>query len=64
MEVIGFQLKLGFKNMPFRRIKAGVLKLGGMRIKYIRQFEVLPGMEKNDKFNKHMEKVRKLVRDL
>ena len=58
-----FSIKTWFQNMPFRRIKAGVLKLGGMRIKYIRQFEVLPGME-NDKFNKHMEKVRKLVRDL
>ena len=58
-----FSIQTWFQNMPFRRIKAGVLKLGGMKIKYLRFYEVLPGM-KEEKFNKHMEKVRKLVRQL
>ena len=58
-----FSIQTWFQNMPFRRIKAGVLKLGGMKIKYLRFYEVLPGM-KEEKFAKHMEKVRKLVRQL
>ena len=58
-----FSIQTWFQNMPFRRIKAGVLKLGGMRIKYARFYEVLPGM-KMEKFNKDMEKIRKLVRQL
>ena len=58
-----FSIKTWFQNMPFRRIKAGVLKLGGMKIKYIRFYEELPGM-KLEIFNKHMEKVRKLAREL
>ncbi|MFL2882675.1 MAG: NAD(P)H-dependent oxidoreductase [Pelagibacteraceae bacterium] len=58
-----FSIKTWFQNMPFRRIKAGVLKLGGLKTKYIRFYEVLPGMSQ-EKFNKHMEKVRKLARDL
>ena len=58
-----FSIQTWFQNMPFRRIKAGVLKLGGMRIKYARFYEVLPGM-KIEKFNKDMEKIRKLVRQL
>ena len=45
------------------RIKAGVLKLGGMETTYIRFYEVLPGMTQ-EKFNSHMQKVRKLVRNL
>ena len=49
--------------MPFRRIKAGVLKLGGMKIKYTRFYEVLPGMTEK-KFLNEMEKVRKLAREL
>jgi len=49
--------------MPFRRIKAGVLKLGGMKIKYVRFYEVLPGM-KESKFKKDMEKVKKLAREI
>ena len=49
--------------MPFRRIKAGVLKLGGMKIRYARFYEVLPGMSQ-EKFNKYMEKVRKLAKEL
>ena len=58
-----FSIQTWFQNMPFRRIKAGVLKLGGMKIKYARFYEVLPGM-KMEKFNKDMEKIRKLVRQL
>ena len=58
-----FSIQTWFQNMPFRRIKAGVLKLGGMKIKYARFYEVLPGM-KIEKFNKDMEKIRKLVRQL
>ena len=58
-----FSIQTWFQNMPFRRIKAGVLKLGGMKIEYVRFYEVLPGM-KDKKFVKDMEKVRKLVRKL
>ena len=58
-----FSIQTWFQNMPFRRIKAGVLKLGGMKIKYLRFYEVLPGM-KDTTFAKHMEKVRKLARQL
>ena len=58
-----FSIQTWFQNMPFRRIKAGVLNLGGMKIKYLRFYEVLPGM-KDATFTRHMEKVRKLVRQL
>ena len=58
-----FSIQTWFQNIPFRRIKAGVLKLGGMETTYIRFYEVLPGMTQ-DKFNTHMQKVRKLVRNL
>ena len=58
-----FSIQTWFQNMPFRRIKAGVLKLGGMKIKYLRFYEVLPGM-RDTTFAKHMEKVRKLARQL
>ena len=58
-----FSIQTWFQNMPFRRIKAGVLKLGGMKIKYLRFYEVLPGMT-HERFTKHMEKVKKLVRQL
>ena len=58
-----FSIQTWFQNMPFRRIKAGVLKLGGMKIKYMRFYEVLPGM-KEDRFEKEMEKVRILARQL
>ena len=51
------------QNIPFRRIKAGVLKLGGMKTTYVRFYEVLPGMTQ-DKFDGHMKKVRQLVRNL
>ena len=58
-----FSIETWFQNIPFRRIKAGVLKLGGMKTSYIRFYEVLPGMPQ-EKFEKHMQKVRKLVRKL
>jgi NAD(P)H dehydrogenase (quinone) len=58
-----FSIQTWFQNMPFRRIKAGVLKLGGMKIKYTRFYEVLPGMTAK-KFAKDMNKIRKLVRQL
>tara|TARA_B110000881_G_C18583625_1_gene523328 strand:+ start:478 stop:1035 length:558 start_codon:yes stop_codon:yes gene_type:complete len=58
-----FSIQTWFQNMPFRRIKAGVLKLGGMRIKYARFYEVLPGM-KAEKFTKDMEKIRELASQL
>ena len=58
-----FSIQTWFQNMPFRRIKAGVLKLGGMKIRYARFYEVLPGMSQ-EKFEKHMEKVRILAREL
>ena len=58
-----FSIQTWFQNMPFRRIKAGVLKLGGMKIKYARFYEVLPGM-REEKFVKDMEKVRKLARQI
>ena len=58
-----FSIQTWFQNMPFRRLKAGVLKLGGMKIRYTRFYEVLPGMPQ-EKFEKHMEKVRKLARQI
>ena len=58
-----FSIKTWFQNMPFRRIKAGVLKLGGMKIRYARFYEVLPSMAQ-ETFDKHMEKVRKLVKNI
>ena len=58
-----FSIQTWFQNIPFRRIKAGVLKLGGMKTSYIRFYEVLPGMTQ-EKFSVHMQKVRKLVRNL
>ena len=58
-----FSIQTWFQNMPFRRIKAGVLKLGGMKIQYARFYEVLPGMPQ-EKFEKHMEKIRKLAREI
>ena len=58
-----FSIQTWFQNIPFRRIKAGVLKLGGMKTTYVRFYEVLPGMTQQ-KFDDHMRKVRKLVRNL
>ena len=58
-----FSIQTWFQNIPFRRIKAGVLKLGGMKTTYVRFYEVLPGMTQQ-RFDKHMKKVRQLVRNL
>ena len=58
-----FSIQTWFQNIPFRRIKAGVLKLGGMKTSYVRFYEVLPGMTQH-KFDSHMKKVRQLVRNL
>ena len=58
-----FSIQTWFQNMPFRRIKAGVLKLGGMKIRYARFYEVLPGMSQ-EKFENYMEKIRKLAREI
>ena len=58
-----FSIQTWFQNIPFRRIKAGVLKLGGMRTTYVRFYEVLPGMTQQ-RFERHMQKVKQLVRNL
>ena len=58
-----FSIQTWFQNMPFRRTKAGVLKLGGMKIRYARFYEVLPGMSQ-EKFENYMEKIRKLAREI
>ena len=58
-----FSIQTWFQNIPFRRIKAGVLKLGGMQTTYVRFYEVLPGMSQK-RFDEHMKKVRQLVRNL
>ena len=52
-----------FDNIPFRRIKKIVFKLGGLKTKYIRFYSVLPGMGQNV-FIKHMERVKKLAKSL
>ena len=52
-----------FDNIPFRRIKKTVFKLGGLRTKYLRFYSVLPNMKK-DVFDSHMEKVRQLANSL
>ena len=52
-----------FDNIPYRRIKKSVFKLGGLKTKYIRFYSVLPTMSK-EKFSKHMEKVKKLAKGL
>ena len=57
-----FSIQTWFQNIPFRRIKAGILKLGGMKTVYDRHYEVLPSMSK-EKFAKHMERVRELVKN-
>ena len=58
-----FSIQTWFQNIPFRRIKAGVLKLGKMKTAYIRFYEVLPGMSEK-RFQEHMKKVRKTVQQL
>ena len=58
-----FSIALWFQNLPVRRIKAGILRLGGMKIKYLRFYEVLPNMSEA-KLKQHLEKIRKTVRNL
>ena len=52
-----------FDNIPYRRLKKSVFQLGGISCKYLRFYSVLPNMEEKI-FNKHMERVRKLAREL
>ena len=52
-----------FDNIPYRRLKKAVFKLGGLKTKYLRFYSVLPGMTQK-KFDSHMEKVKKLARSL
>ena len=52
-----------FDNIPYRRLKKSVFKLGGLKIKYLRFYSVLPNMKKKD-FEKHLNKVRKFARSL
>ena len=35
-----------FDNIPYRRIKKSVFKLGGLKTKYLRFYSVLPNMKK------------------
>ena len=52
-----------FDNIPFRRIKKSVFKLGGLKTKFIRFYSVLPNMS-NYEFNKHMLNVKKFAKGL
>ena len=52
-----------FDNIPYRRIKKSVFKLGGLKTKYIRFYSVLPNMPKKE-YQKHMERVKKLAKSL
>ena len=52
-----------FDNIPYRRIKKSVFKLGGLRTKYLRFYSVLPNMSKEE-FNNHMLRVRRLARSI
>ena len=61
--MISYQNFSIFDNIPFRRIKKIVFKLGGLKTKYIRFYSVLPDMDKKI-FEKHMERVKKLARSL
>ena len=44
--MISYQNFSIFDNIPFRRIKKIVFKLGGLKTKYIRFYSVLPDMDK------------------
>ena len=61
--MISYQSFSIFDNIPFRRLKKVVFKLGGLKTKYIRFYSVLPNMDKNT-FDNHMKKVKKLVKNL
>jgi len=49
-----------FDNIPYRRVKKSVFKLGGLKTKYLRFYSVLPNMSQKE-FDTHMEKVKKFV---
>ena len=61
--MISYQSFSIFDNIPFRRLKKVVFKLGGLKTKYIRFYSVLPNMDKTI-FDNHMKKVKKLVKNL
>ena len=52
-----------FNNIPYRRLKKSVFQLGGLKIKYLRFYSVLPNMSR-EIFEKHMATVRKFVKKL
>ena len=52
-----------FDNIPYRRIKKSVFKLGGLKTRYMRFYSVLPAMKQTE-FEKHMKKVKALVHSL
>ena len=52
-----------FDNIPFRRLKKSVFALGGLKIKYLRFYSVLPIMTEKS-FQKNIKKVRKFARNL
>ena len=52
-----------FDNIPFRRLKKSVFALGGLKIKYLRFYSVLPVMTEKS-FQKNIKKVRKFARNL
>ena len=52
-----------FNNIPYRRLKKSVFQLGGLKIKYLRFYSVLPNMSRKI-FEKHMATVRKFVKKL
>ena len=61
--MISYQSFSIFDNIPFRRIKKVVFKLGGLRTKYIRFYSVLPKMKKKV-YDKQIQKVRTLAKSL
>ena len=52
-----------FDNIPFRRLKKSVFMLGGMKIKYLRFYSVLPTMTKKE-FENNLQKVRTFAKGL
>ena len=61
--MISYQNFSIFDNIPFRRLKKVVFKLGGLKTKYIRFYSVLPNMDASV-FDDHMKKVKKLANNL
>ena len=51
-----------FDNIPFRKLKKSVFSLGGLKIKYLRFYSVLPVMSEKV-FKKNIKKVRKFARN-